>query len=141
MAVSIGLLLEVDNITISQAFAVVATSTLGLWAASCFAEYVSYRVIHDRLMPKKDIAHMLAAHRGIIVAGLPALILIAAAWLSIASLRTVFLIDIVLAVVVMTIIILRSANTRHNTLLDALIMIAVQAGIALFIIWVKLFGH
>lgn len=141
LAVTIGILLDVPHYSIQHAFIVILTTALGLWAASIFAEYISYRVVHDHYMPASEVRRIVIVHRGILVAAIPTLFMIALATLETLSLATALRTAIVLDIAAMTVTIIQSASTRHNTIITTLISIAVQAVLALIIVQLKLLAH
>lgn len=141
LALVIGLLVEAQHISIRFAFVSIATTALGLWSASMFAEYISYRVVHDRYPPLQLLKRMIIVHRGILIAAIPDLIMIGVAALGVISLTTALRTSIVLAIVSMTITIVQSANTRHSTIITTLTSIGIQAVVAILIVQLKLLAH
>ena len=114
------------------------SAALGIGLASIFAELVSYRVVHDRAIPRREFLHHFKTHRAFLVAAAPSLIFIPAAALSIMTLRTALVIDIVLGVFSLFVILIRSAVTPKNTLVSITISIGIQAIIAALVVGLKL---
>lgn len=136
MAVNVGLLFQ-PRLTVDHAFVIIISTTLGIWLASMFSAVMAYRLTHNKKMQLDQIIHELAIHRGLLLAGLPSIIMLSLAALEFIHLRTAILADITLAVVGMTVAILRSAKTSTNTLQTALISFAFQAAVAAGIILIK----
>lgn len=141
LAVNLGLLLNPKYLTLSHAFSVIITTTLGLWAASLFASFMSYRIVHDNFMPKKEFIHSIIIHRGILLSALPSIIFLAFAATGLIKVQTALTVDIALAFTAMTVMILQSAKTHSNSLKNAFLSISIQAVVAVVIIAIKLFSH
>lgn len=138
LGVSAGLLANTAYISASYALTTIVSAALGIGLASIFAELVSYRVIHDRAIPRREFLHHLRTHRAFLVAAAPSLIFIPAAALSIMTLRTALVIDIVLGVFSLFVILIRSAVTPKNTLASITVSIGIQAIIAALVIGLKI---
>lgn len=141
MAVNFGLLLTVKEITVGHATLVIASTTVGLWIASLFAENTAYRVVHDRRMPWPIFATQIAIHRGLLVAAIPSFLILGVAATGTIELSTALTTDIVLAISATTVLILRAARTSTNSLSTALISASIQLLIAAAVIGVKLASH
>lgn len=137
LAVNIGLLLKHD-VSVGNAFITIITTATGLWLASMLAAVIAYRVVHDKNMPRAEFIHELTIHRGLIVAAVPSLLLLTIAALSWIEVNTAIIASIVLAIIGMTVAILRSAKTGSNSLVTALISVGIQLVAAAVIILVKL---
>lgn len=141
LAVNSGLLLEVEVTKTSHAFLVVSLTTVGLWAASLFAEYISYKVAHGKLMSMEDAQRALIVHRGILSAATPSLLLIILAWLGSIELHTALIASVALESFGLLFIIFRSAQTTFASFKMVIISIVVQVCIVLAIIGVKFLVH
>lgn len=137
LAVNIGLLIK-PGITVEDALITITSTTAGLWLASLLASVIAYRVVHDKNMPRSELIHEITIHRGLLVAAVPSLLMLALSSLGAIEVRTAIIASISLAVVGMTVAILRSAKTQSNSLITALISIGLQAVVAAVIILVKL---
>lgn len=137
LAVNFGLLLKPD-LKISNAFITVLSTALGLWLASLLASVIAYRVVHDKTMPRREFIHDFAVHRGLLVAAVPSMLMFGLAAFDLINIRTAVIAAISLAIVGMTVAILRSAKTRSNDITTAIISIAVQAAVGAVIILIKL---
>lgn len=137
LAVNIGLLLKPD-ITTQSAVIAISSTAFGLWLASLLASVIAYRVVHDKNMPRREFVHDIAVHRGLLVAAVPSLLMFLLAAFDLIEIRTAIIAAISLAVVGMTVAILRSAKTRSNSLTTALISIGIQAAVGAVIILIKL---
>ncbi len=137
LAVNVGLLLK-TGLTVEHAFITIIATVIGLWLAGLFAVVLSYRIVHDTNMPRSEFFHEIAVHRGLLLAGVSSVIMLGLASVDLISIRTAIIADISLTVVAMTIAILRSAKTKSNTFITAIISIAAQAAIAAVIILLKL---
>ena len=137
LAVNIGLLVKPGIMVRDAAIAIVSTAA-GLWLASLLASVIAYRVVHDKNMPRTELVHEFTIHRGLLVAAIPSLLMLALASLTIIEVQTAIIAAISLAIVGMTVAILRSAKTSSNSLITALISIGIQAAVAALIIFVKL---
>jgi hypothetical protein len=137
LAVNVGLLIK-PSLTVESAFITVLSTAFGLWLASLLASVIAYRVVHDKNMPRTEFIHDLTVHRGLLVAAVPSVLMFGLAAFDWIELRTAIIAAISLAVVGMTVAILRSAKTRSNSLTTALISIGVQSAVAALIIVVKL---
>jgi hypothetical protein len=137
LAVNIGLLLKAD-VSIKNAFITIASTAGGLWLASLLASVIAYRVVHDKNMPREEFIHELTVHRGLIVAAVPSLLMFTLAALDIMEIQTAILTAIGLAVIGMTVAILRSGKTRSNSIVTTLISVGLQSAAAIIIILVKL---
>ena len=140
MAVNAGFLLQ-PNLTVNHAFVIIVSTTLGLWLASMFAAVMAFRLVHDRNMPRDEYVHELTIHRGLLFAAVPSVIMLSLAAFELIELRTAIIADISLAIVAMTVTIIRSAKTSTNTIQTALISIGLQALVAGIIIVIKLGAH
>lgn len=137
IAVNIGLLFKA-GLTTDSAFITIISTAIGIWLASMFAAVMSYRLVHDKNMPKAEFIHELTIHRGLLVAAIPSLIMLTLAALEIIALRTAIIADISLAFIAMTVTIVQSAKTKSNSLITAGVSILIQAAVAGVIILVKL---
>src|SRR6478672_6600770 len=137
LAVNIGLLVKADP-SIKNAFITVGTTAIGLWLASMLAVVIAYRVVHDKNMPRHEFIHEVTIHRGLLVAAVPSLLMFSLAALNFIETDTAIIAAITLAVLGMTVAILRSAKTNSNSLITALISVGIQAAAAAVIILVKL---
>jgi hypothetical protein len=137
LAVNIGLLIK-PGLKVESAFIAIFSTAFGLWLASLLASVIAYRVVHDKNMPRTEFVHELTVHRGLLVAAVPSVLMFSLAALDAIELRTAIIAAVSLAVVGMTVAILRSAKTRSNSLVTALISIGVQAAVAVVIIFIKL---
>lgn len=137
LAVNFGLLIKTD-LKIDNAFITVTSTAIGLWLASMLASVIAYRVVHDKNMPNSELIHELTVHRGLLVAAVPSWLMIGLAWLDLIQIQTAIIAAISLAIVGMTVAILRSGKTRSNTIVTALISIGIQAVVAAAIIFIKL---
>ena len=140
MAINIGLLLDVERLTVQHAYVVIITTAIGLWAAGLYAEFVAYRVMNDKNMPRSLLVRTIVSHRGILVSAVPSLIILSLAAFGVIELRTALITDILLAITAMTILIIRSASTSQNNQTTTLIAVAAQALIAACVVGVKLLG-
>lgn len=137
LAVNIGLLIK-SNISLHDAFITIVTTSIGLWLASMLAAVIAYRVVHDKNMPRAEFIHEITIHRGLIVAAVPSLVMFAVAATGIIEVQTAIIAAITLAIVGMTVAILRSAKTSSNSLATAGISIGIQSAAAAVIILIKL---
>lgn len=137
LAVNIGLLIK-PGLKVESAFIAVLSTAFGLWLASLLASVIAYRVVHDKNMPRQEFIHELTVHRGLLVAAVPSILMFSLAAISLIELRTAIIAAVTLAIVGMTVAILRSAKTRSNSLVTAFISIGVQSVAAAVIILVKL---
>lgn len=137
LAVNIGLFLK-DDITVKHAFIAIISTVVGLWLAGLFASVLAYRVVHDTNMPRKQFVKELIIHRGLLLAGVSSIIMFTLAAVGLISIQTAIITDIILAIIAITVTIMRSAKTSSNTFVTALISIAVQAAMAGAIILLKL---
>lgn len=137
LAVNFGLLLKPDLKT-ESAFIAVTSTAAGLWLASLLASVIAYRVVHDKNMPRREFVHDIAVHRGLLVAAVPSLLMFCLSALDLIEVRTAVIAAISLAVVGMTVAILRSAKTGSNSLVTALISVGIQSAVAAVIILIKL---
>lgn len=140
-AVSLGLLLGSQHITIGHAFAVIVFTTSGLWAASLFAYTTSYRVMYGRSMPKSQLVKSLAAHRGILVSAVAPVLLLGVAFTGLIEVRTALVAQIVLFLVSMALIIVRASRATRQSAWDGLFSIFIQIAAAAIIIGLKLASH
>lgn len=141
VGINLGLLLNVDHIDVRHALNTVITTALGLWAASLFAEYMSYRVMNNSAMPKKELLHHIIVHRGILVAAIPTLILLGLASIDAIGLRAALLTDIILALIGLAVLVVRAAVTATSNVQTTVITIAFQTVAAVAIISLKIFSH
>jgi len=137
LAVNIGLLIK-PGLKVESAFIAVLSTAFGLWLASLLASVIAYRVVHDKNMPRADFIHELTVHRGLLVAAVPSVLMFSLAAFGLIELRTAIIAAVSLAVVGMTVAILRSAKTKSNSLTTALISIGIQSAVAAAIIFIKL---
>lgn len=137
LAVNFGLLLKPD-LKLDSAVITVTSTAFGLWMASLLASVIAFRVVHDKNMPRDEFIHELTVHRGLLVAAVPSWLMFALAWANLIQVNTAIIAAISLAIVGMTVAILRSAKTRSNSLVTALISIGIQSVVAAVIILVKL---
>ncbi len=137
LAVNIGLLLK-DDLTVKHAFIAIISTVVGLWLAGLFASVLSHRVVHDENMSRKQFIKELGIHRGLLLAGTSSIIMFSLAAIGLIEIHTAIIIDISLAIVAITITIMRSAKTSSNSFVTALISIGIQAVIASAIILLKL---
>ena len=137
-AVNIGLLLKA-GLNVEHAFIAIISTVVGLWLAGLFASVLSYRIVHQSNMPRREFAHEIVVHRGILMAGSSSIFMLILAAIGIISLHTAILTDIVLTIASMTVLILRTTTKNaSNTFVTAAISIALQAGIVALIILLKL---
>lgn len=125
LALNAGLLYAVDKNTPPHALLTVLSTAVGLWAASLIAEFLSYRVVHDKSMNRHQLGHIALAHRGILIAAVPALFMLALAVAEIVSLRTALVTSITLEISAMIVTVLRSSKTQANSFRTALISVIV----------------
>ena len=137
LAVNVGLLLK-TGLTVEHAFITIISTVIGLWLAGLFAVVLSYRIVHDKNMPRREFIHEIVVHRGLLLAGVSSIIMLTLASVDLIGIRTAIIADISLTVVAMTVAIIRSAKTSTNTYVIALISIAAQAVVAGLIILLKL---
>ena len=139
LAVNVGLLLKVnDGLTVQHAFIAIISTIVGLWLAGIFSSVLSYRIVHEKNMPRSQFTHELTVHQGLLMAGWSSIIMLTLAALSIISLHTAILTDIILTVTALTFTILRGTKSGTNTFVTALISIAVQAVIVGAVVLLKL---
>lgn len=137
LALNAGMLAK-GGFTAEQAFITIASTIVGLWLASLFASVLSYRIVHDKNMPREEFIHELTIHRGLLFAAVPSLIMFSLAIVGLIAIRTAIIADICLAVIAMTITIFRSGKTRSNSFATAAVSVAVQSAVAGLIIVIKL---
>lgn len=137
LAINTSLLIH-EGLTVKYAFSAILATAFGLWMASIFAAVTSYRIVHDRVMPRDHVVHEFTIHRGLLLAAVPSVIMLSLAAFELVALRTAIITDICLAVVALTVTILRSAKTSSNSLTTALISVAIQAAVAVLIVLIKL---
>lgn len=137
LAVNIGLLVKPD-VKVESAFITIISTAVGLWLASLLASVIAYRVVHDKNMPRKEFVHELTVHRGLLVAAVPSLLMFTLAAIGAIEIRTALIAAVSLAIVGMTVAILRSAKTGSNSLVTALISVGIQSAVAAAIIFIKL---
>ncbi len=137
LAVNFGLLLKTD-LNVDSAFITVTSTAIGLWLASLLASVIAFRVVHDKNMPRGEFIHELTIHRGLLVAAVPSWLMFTLAAIGLIEIKTAVIAALSLAIVGMTVAILRSAKTSSNSLITALISIGVQATVAAIIILIKL---
>ncbi len=137
LAVNVGMLFK-TGINVQDAYVAILSTIGGLWLASMFAGVLSYRIIHDKTMPTRLLVHELTVHRGLLLAAVPSLIMFSLAAFELVAIRTAIIADIALALITLTIAILRSSKTQSNSYTTALISLALQAGVAGLIVLVKL---
>lgn len=137
LAVNIGLFLK-DDVTVKHAFIAIISTVVGLWLAGLFASVLAYRVVHDSNMPRGQFIEELIIHRGLLLAGVSSVIMFTLAAIGLISIHTAIIADITLAIVAITVTIMRSAKTSSNSVITALISIAIQAVLAGAIILLKL---
>jgi len=137
LAVNFGLLLKPDLSTHS-AFITITSTAIGLWLASLLASVIAFRVVHDKNMPRGELIHELTIHRGLLVAAIPSWLVLTLSAVSLIQIRTAVIAAISLAIVGMTVAILRSAKTSSNSFVTALISIGIQVIVAAAIILIKL---
>lgn len=137
LAINASMLFK-SGLTAGDAIITVGSTIIGLWLASMFAEVLSYRIIHDKNMPRDNFIHELAVHRGLLLAAIPSIIMFSLAAFDLVAIKTALIADIILAVIAMTITIFRSGKTRSNSYITALISVAIQAAVAAAIIFVKI---
>ncbi|MES2876620.1 MAG: hypothetical protein V4678_04085 [Patescibacteria group bacterium] len=137
LAVNFGLFVKSD-LSVKNAFITITTTAIGLWLASMLAAVIAFRVVHDKNMPRKELIHELTIHRGLLVAAVPSLLMFSLAALGLIQIQTAIIAAITLAIVGMTVAILRSAKTSSNSIATAFISIGVQAVAAAVIILIKL---
>lgn len=137
LAVNIGLLVKPD-VKVESAFITIISTAVGLWLASLLASVIAYRVVHDKNMPRKEFVHELTVHRGLLVAAVPSLLMFTLAAIGAIEIRTALIAAVSLAIVGMTVAILRSAKTGSNSLVTALISVGIQSAVAAAIILIKL---
>jgi len=139
LAVNIGLVLKInDGLTVRHAFITIIATIVGLWLAGIFSSVLSYRIVHQKNMPRKQFAHELTVHRGLLMAGWSTLIMLTLAAFGAVSLHTAILTDIILTITALTFTVLRGTKSGANTFITALISVAIQATIIGFIILLKL---
>ncbi len=137
LAVNIGLLVKGDP-SIKNAFITIITTSIGLWLASMLAVVIAFRVVHDKNMPRGEFIHEITIHRGLLVAAVPSLLMFSLAAVKLIQTDTAIIAAITLAIVGMTVAILRSAKTNSNSLVTAMISIGIQAAAAALIVLIKL---
>lgn len=137
LAVNIGLFIK-PGLKVESAFITIASTAMGLWLASLLASVIAYRVVHDKNMPRREFVHDIAVHRGLLVAAVPSLLMFSLAALNLIEIRTAVIAAISLAIVGMTVAILRSAKTGSNSLVTALISVGIQTAVGAAIILIKL---
>lgn len=137
LAVNVGLLLKAD-LTLQHAYIAIISTVIGLWLAGLFAVVLAYRVVHDKNMPRREFAHEIAVHRGLLLAGVSSLIMLTLASAHVISLHAAIIADIGLTITAITVTILRAAKTSSNSVITAVISIGVQIIIAGLIILLKI---
>lgn len=137
VAVYFGLLAQM-GLRISQAFTVLLTTAFGLWLAGMVATLLAYRITHDKPMPRREFIYELTVHRGLLVAAVPAFLMLCFAGLDLIALRTAIIASLVLGLTSVMVAIIRSAKTSSNSLVTAAISVAIQAALAILIIALKL---
>jgi hypothetical protein len=138
LAVNIGLLLKVDDgLTVRHAFITIISTIVGLWLAGIFSAVLSYRIVHEKNMSRIELAHEFTIHRGLLLAGWSTIIMLTLAALSIISLHTAILTDIILTVTALTFTILRGTKAGTNTFTTAVVSVALQAGIVAVVVLLK----
>ncbi len=141
MAVNISLLVNITTVTIGHAYAVIIFTTLGLWAASLFAFFMSYKIVHGQLIPRAKLARSVVAHRGILDSALPSIILLAVAAMGIISIETALIVDIALAATTMAVMTIQASKSTYGNVKNAIISVAIQFIIGAAIIGIKLAIH
>lgn len=137
MAVSAGLLVAAQYLSIAQAAITIAATASGLWIASLLASYAAWQFAHDEKIPRYRLVHEIAVHRGLLLAALPALGLLGVAATGAIDLQTALIADIVLSAFSLATTFARAAKTKHNSLLMASVLTAIQVLIVLGIVWLK----
>lgn len=142
LAVNVGLLLKVeDGLTVRHAFITIITTIAGLWLAGIFSAVLSYRIVHEKNMSRAELAHEFIIHRGLWAAGWSTIIMLGLAALSVISLHTAILADIILTITALTFTVLRGTKSGANTFITTLISAGIQAAIIGSIILLKLNSH
>ena len=137
LAVNFGLLVKSD-LKVDNAFITIISTAVGLWLASLLASVIAFRVVHDKNMPRTELIHELTIHRGLLISAVPSVLMFSLAAVNLIEIQTAVIAAISLAIVGMTVAILRSAKTRSNSITTALISIGIQAAVAAIIILIKL---
>jgi hypothetical protein len=99
---------------------------------------MSYRIIHDKNMPRAELVHEFTIHRGMLFAALPSLIVLSLAALETITIRTALIADVTIAIAALTIGILRSGKTKSNSFTTALLSVGIQAVIVGGIVLLKI---
>lgn len=140
LAVNVGLLLH-DDTTVQSAYITVASTIGGLWLASMFASVLSYRIIHDNAMKRREFIHELAVHRGLLFAAVPSMLMFSLAAFDVTSIKTAIIADIVLALIALTVTMIIAGKTERNSTKTVIVSIIIQAVIAGLIVLIKLGGE
>ncbi len=122
MAVNVGLLMSAEKLTIAYASITISLTTFGLWGASMLASYTAHRVAHDSALSDYRWGHELVVHRGLVLAGVPSLLMLMLAGLGFIDLSTALLADIALSVVSLLVTLAKSAKTKENSLGTAVVV-------------------
>ena len=141
LAVNISLLVNISTVTIGHAYAMVIFTTLGLWAASLFAFFMSYKIVHGQLIPRAKLARSVIAHRGILDSALPSIILLTVAAFGIISIETALITDVVLAMTTRAVMTIQASKSTYSNIKIAVISVAIQFVIGAAIIGIKLAIH
>ena len=137
LAVNIGLLVK-PGLSLDNAFITIVSTSIGLWLASLLAAVIAFRVVHDKNMPRDEFIHELTIHRGLLVAAIPSMLMFALCAVDLIQIRTAIIGAIALAIIGMTVAILRSAKTNSNSIATALISVGIQAAVGALIVVIKL---
>lgn len=141
LAINIGLLLNIDGITVRQVFTTIFTTALGLWLASLFAEEVSHKVVHGKTMDAHEFRVMMVSHLGIILAALPSLFVVGLIFFKVIVLRTAIEIGISITATTILLYIIRSINIQGRSRTTSLISVFLQILVAALVIVIKLVAH
>jgi FtsH-binding integral membrane protein len=137
MAANAGLLLQGDA-RLRQSFIVILTTTFGLWLAGLVSVFIAHRIVHEKPASKTTVLHELNVHRGVLLAGLPSVIMLLLALMNVVELQTALITNIAVAVTSLTIATVRAAkSTSENTFMVAILSITAQTIVGLLIVAAK----
>lgn len=140
LAVCLNMYANYETVTLTQAFSTILATALGLWAASLFAEYTAYHVVHDHVMSRKNAMTYLVTHRGILTSAVPALILLTVAYTGIIEVKTALLTSIIVACSVILLLIFYAAQSTTDSSRITIAAIISQTIVAAIIIVILILG-
>lgn len=141
LAVEITLLPHVHQFWTDHALFMIISTTLGLWLASIFSSIIAYKMIHQDNTVHGEIKKSIISHRGILVAAIPSVCIIALSYFPFIPLESTLIASIGFWGIGFLASILAVFLDKEKNFIANFIIISLQIIIVIGILGIKILSH